>query len=191
MNKGVQRPEGGNTGDNTSAANNEAGAGGRHGARTAARERVAGRREQLAGESYEVLGGGEGFKAYRVLSETLGVRGDGGGREAYGVAENPGGNRQGVQGGVKSPQGIDTPGVDALPQGGRKLQSGHQGRQSDEGGRTGAGRGWKPPHHLSGDSGNNEDMMSGTGLEVSPIPQQGMAAGRVRDQEGEGGAPPE
>ena len=52
-----------------------------------------------------------------MATEPYGVRGDGGGREAYGVAENSGGNRQGVQGGVESPQGIDTPGVAELPRG--------------------------------------------------------------------------
>ena len=33
------------------------------------------------------------------------------------MAENPGGDRQGVQGGVKLPQGIDTPGVAEFPWG--------------------------------------------------------------------------
>ena len=50
-----------------------------------------------------------------MASEPSGVRGDGGGREAYGVADNPRGDSQGLGGGVESPQGIDTPGVDALP----------------------------------------------------------------------------
>ena len=38
-----------------------------------------------------------------------------GGREAYRVVKNPGGNRQGVRRGVQLPQGIDTPAVDELP----------------------------------------------------------------------------
>ena len=33
-------------------------------------------------------------------------------QEASRVAENPGGDRQGVGGGIKPPQGIDTPGVE-------------------------------------------------------------------------------
>ena len=108
---------GGDTGNSTSAAAYEAGAGGRHGARTTARERVAGWRENMAGKYYGVGGGGEICEASGVASKTYGVRGDGGGRKAYGVAENPGGDRQGVGGGVESPQGINTPGVDALPRG--------------------------------------------------------------------------
>ena len=51
---------GGDTGDATSTAADEAEAGGLHGARTAARERVADRRENPAGEPYGVGGGGEG-----------------------------------------------------------------------------------------------------------------------------------
>ena len=74
------------------------GAGGHHGARSGVRERIAGRRENPAGES-------------------SGVGGEEGGCESYRVAENPEGDCQGVQGGVKSLQGIDTPGVTYLPQG--------------------------------------------------------------------------
>ena len=107
----------GDTGQATSAAANKAGAGGRHGEKTATRERVASRRENLAGNSYGVGGVGEGREAYGVATEPSQVRGDRGGREAYGVMENPGGDHQGVGGGVESPQGINTPGVDALPQG--------------------------------------------------------------------------
>ena len=70
-----------------------------------------------AGESSEVGGkGGEG-KAYGVASEPSKVRGDGGGCEASRVAENPRGNPQGVGRRFKSPQVINTPGVDALPRG--------------------------------------------------------------------------
>ena len=36
-----------------------------------------------------VGGGGEGREAYRVVREPSRLREDGGGREAYGVAENP------------------------------------------------------------------------------------------------------
>ena len=52
-----------------------------------------------------------------MASKPSGVRGDGGGRDAYGVAENLEGGRYGVGGGVESLQGIDTPGVDTLPRG--------------------------------------------------------------------------
>ena len=62
-------------------------------------------------------GGGEGRDAYGVASDPYEVGGDRGGHEAYGVTENPGGDLQGVGGGVKLPQGIDTPGVEALPWG--------------------------------------------------------------------------
>ena len=43
------------------------------------------------------------------------LRGEGVGCEAYGLAENPGGDHQGVRGGVKFLQGIDNPRVDELP----------------------------------------------------------------------------
>ena len=46
------------------------------------------------------MGGEEGGReAYEVVGKPFRVRGKGGGREAYGVVENPGGDRQGVQGG--------------------------------------------------------------------------------------------
>ena len=40
-----------------------------------------------------------------------------GGREAFRVAENPGGDRQGVGGRVELPRGIYTPQVEELPWG--------------------------------------------------------------------------
>ena len=95
----------------TSAAADKAGEGGRHGSK---RERAASRRENPAGKSYGVGGGGEGGAAYGVATELFGVRGDGGVCKAYGVTENPGGYRQGVGWGVQLPQGIDSSGVDAL-----------------------------------------------------------------------------
>ena len=61
--------------------------------------------------------GGEVREAYGVASEPSRVGGNEGSREAYRVAENPNGDRQGVGGGVELPQGINTPGVGALPQG--------------------------------------------------------------------------
>ena len=60
-------------------------------ARSGVRERVAGWRENPAGESSGVRGKDGGYKAYGVADEPSGVGGKGGGREAYGVAENPGG----------------------------------------------------------------------------------------------------
>ena len=47
----------------------------------------------------------------------MGVGGREGGREASGEAENPRGASQGGGGGFKSPQGIETPGVEEFPQG--------------------------------------------------------------------------
>ena len=91
--------------------------GGHHEARTAVEERVAGRWENLVGECYGVGGGGEGRKAYLVASDPSRVKEVGGGCEVYGFAENPGVDRLGVRGTVKSTQGINTPGVDALPRG--------------------------------------------------------------------------
>ena len=51
-----------------------------------------------------------------MAGESSEVGGEEEGREAYGVVETPRGDRQGVQGEVESPQGIDTPLVDELPQ---------------------------------------------------------------------------
>ena len=101
----------------TSVAADEVGAGGRHGARPGVRGRISGRLENPAGKS-SVVGGEEGGReASGVACESSGVEGKEGGREASGVAENPGGGRQGVRGGVQSPQGIDAPIVEALPGG--------------------------------------------------------------------------
>ena len=52
-----------------------------------------------------------------MAGNSSGVRFKEGGRKAYGVAENPKGDRQGVRGGVESPQGINIPGEDELPRG--------------------------------------------------------------------------
>ena len=88
----------GNTWVVTYKAADEAGAGGRHRERPGERERVSGRQENSAGESSEV-GNRER------------------GREASGVAENSGGDREGVGGGVELPRGIGTPGVEEFPLG--------------------------------------------------------------------------
>ena len=52
-----------------------------------------------------------------LRSDPSGVGGDGGSCKAYRVTENSGGGRQGVGEGDEYPQGIDTPGVEALPPG--------------------------------------------------------------------------
>ena len=80
----------------TSVAADEAGVGGRHGARSRVRESVSCQQENPAGKS-------------------SGVEGREGVHEASRVAENPGGDRQGVGGGVKPLQGVDTPLVEELP----------------------------------------------------------------------------
>ena len=105
---------GGDTRDAASAAANKVGVGYRHGATTTARERVAGRQGNPAGEPYVVGGEGEGRKVYRVAGKTSGVEGDG----ATECRKTPGeGGRQGVVGGLESPQGVNSPGMEALPQG--------------------------------------------------------------------------
>ena len=65
------------------------------------------------------------------------------------MAENPGGDRQEVKGGVKSPQGIDTPGVYELPQGDKTPGVATKGESvlgEDSQGQGGDGT---PPPHLS------------------------------------------
>ena len=93
---------GGNTGEASSAAADEAGAGGRHGARPDQRKRLAGRRENPAGKSGKAFG--EAHKSSKVVEVE-------GGHKAPGVAENPQWYSQGVGGGVESPQGTNNPGV--------------------------------------------------------------------------------
>ena len=62
-------------------------------------------------------GNNEVREASGVAHEYPGVRDKEGGREASRMAENPWGSCQGVGGGVKFPQGNDTPGVAELSQG--------------------------------------------------------------------------
>ena len=108
---------GGDTGKATSTAVDKAGAGGRHGARPGVRGRIVGRQEKPARESSGVGGDSGSRKASKVDHGSLGVVDDEGGREASGVAENSGENRQGVHGGVELPQGIGNLGVIEFPQG--------------------------------------------------------------------------
>ena len=103
--------------DATSAAANKAGAGGRHGARTWARERVAGRQENPSCKSSGVGGGGEGREANGVASEPSGVRVDEEYREAYRVAENPGGDHQGVEGELSCRRALTPQSVNIAPGG--------------------------------------------------------------------------
>ena len=84
---GVVMVDGIKTGNATSTATDEAGAGGRHREMHGVRERAAGRQEQEWGAR------GGGREAYGVADESPRVRGEEGGRDAYGVAENPGGDR--------------------------------------------------------------------------------------------------
>ena len=80
---------GGATANVTSAAANKAGAGGRHGAKHRERERVAVRWENTASKLSGV-GGEEGVhEVYEVTGEPSDVRGEGGGRKSYRVAEYP------------------------------------------------------------------------------------------------------
>ena len=136
--------------------------GGHNGERSGERERVDGRKENLAGES-------------------SGVRGREGGRKASRVAENPRSDRQGVGGGVELPRGINTPGVEELPKGGRNLPSESQGRRS-------AGRRWKGAGRerrtttretkAHRDSDGDEEMTSGPGPAPLLSPQWSTAANR-------------
>ena len=139
----------GDIGDATSANADKAGAGGRHRAITAARERVSGWQENTAGESYGGGGIGEGREAYGVVSKPSRVGGDRGGCEAYGVAENPRGDRLGVGGEVESRQGIDTPRLDAWSQGDETPGLDTEGNiVKGKGGRERGGD-RTPPHHPS------------------------------------------
>ena len=107
---------GGATANTTSMAANKDGAGGCHGARSEVRERVASRRENLASEYSRVEGegGAQGLRSSWLTTRSTGRR-----RPAVRPMEwrKPrGGERQGVGGGVESPQSIDTPGVEELLQ---------------------------------------------------------------------------
>ena len=93
---GVMTAGGSKTGKATSAADNKAGAGGRHGARYGVRERVARRREKPAGNSSGVGGNEGGRNAYGVAGKSSGVEGKEGGSKSYEVVENHGEDGQGV-----------------------------------------------------------------------------------------------
>ena len=104
--------------------------------------------------------------------------GDGeGGTEASGVAENTGGYCQGVGGGVELPRGINTPGVEELPQGdetyGVTLKD--YGVPGADGQGRGGDRNSSSTQDTEGSSHNScgEDMESGQEPAAPPIPQRG------------------
>ena len=139
----------GDTGKAASAAADETGEQGRHGARPANRGGSRGRRGKQAGKTLGVQGDDGGRKASGVAHDSPGVGDKEGGIEASGVAENPWGYCQGGSGGVESPQGNGTPGVTDLPLGDKNPGVATKAERVVWGGRTGAGRGQKPPHHPS------------------------------------------
>ena len=124
-----------------------------------------------------------------------------GGLEAYGVAENPGGDCQGVGGGVESPRGTNTPRVEELPWGDEN--SGVTLEVDGVQGAEGQGRGWdgNPPATRdtkgSGDTSRGEEMASGQEPTAPQIPHRGKAEGEIGDvstqrhPEGTYGARPE
>ena len=107
------------------------------------------------------------------------MRGEGGGREAYGVVENPRGGFQGVGGGVELLQGIDTPGVGELPWGDETPGVATEGeRVTGEDGRRRGGDGTPPTNQASkerGANGSNKDMERGPRTAESPRPQRDTA----------------
>ena len=123
---GFMTTGGSKTGKATSKFAGKPGAGGRHRASYGVRERAAGRRENLCGESSGVGGVEGGRKAYGVAVKSSGVEVNEGGREAYGVAETLGGG-----GGLGSVRGGRVTAGHLHPQsgqvapGGPKIRSGH------------------------------------------------------------------
>ena len=107
----------GDTRKASSAAANQAGARGRHGARLELRGMFEGRWDNPASKFSVLWGDDRVCEASGVANDFSGVGDKEGGHEASGVTENPRGSCQGVGEGVKSPQGTDTPGVTELPRG--------------------------------------------------------------------------
>ena len=95
-----------------------------------------------------------------------------GGPKASGVVENPGGDRQGVRGGVELPRGTNTPRVEELPGGGGSgvIPEGNRVPREDE---RGQGRDGNSPAtrdiEASGDDRRREEPA------VPQIPHQGTA----------------
>ena len=113
-----------------------------------------------------------------------------GGRKAYRVAENPQGDRQGVQGGVELPQGIDTPRVEELPRGDETPRVATEGEGvPGEDGREQGGDITPLTNRATEESrasGGNEEITRGLGTAAPLCPRRGTAADRnkVRPQKG-------
>ena len=117
------------------------------------------------------------------------------------MAENPGGDRQGVGGGVEFPRGNDTPGVEELPRGYKTSGGTPEGNiipGEDIQGRGGYGK--SPATRDTKGIGNNshrEEMASGKEPAAPQIPQQGTEEGGRgeviphRHSDGADGARPE
>ena len=105
--------------------------------------------------------------------------GHGGGHKAYGVVGNLGGNRQAVGGGVESPQGTDTPGVDALTQEDGTSRVATEGDKVTGEDRQRQGGDEPPPTtRASKDNrakGSNGGMTSGQRTLVSLLPRETVA----------------
>ena len=76
-------------GESLSAAADKEGARGRHGARPGQEEKNGGRQESKGGKTLGVRGDGGGCEASGVAQESHRVGDEEGGRESSGVAENP------------------------------------------------------------------------------------------------------
>ena len=144
------------------------------------RGRKGGRQGKSSGETLGVRGDNGGRKASEMAHESPGVGDEEGGCEASGVAKNPQGSRQVVGGGVKLPQVNDTPGVTELPRGDETpgvTTAGARRPRED-------GRGWggdkKPPTTratgATGGGGGDEGPMSRLRTAETPRPQRVMVA---------------
>ena len=101
------------------------------------------RREKVGAEPSGV-GENNGDREASIFDpKSHGVGEGDGGRAASGVADKLGGGRHGVGGGVESPQGADTPGMEEGPRGDETLGSptASQGRRGEDGRGQGGGDG--------------------------------------------------
>ena len=103
-----------------------------------------------------------------------------GGYKASGVAENPGRGHQGVGGGIESPQGINTPGVEELPRGDETSGVPTEGEVvPGEDGRGRGGDGTPPTTRATEASrarGGDERITRGPVTAAPPSPQRGVTA---------------
>ena len=94
------------------------------------------------------------------------------------MAENSGGGRQGVEGGVESPLGIDTPGVEELPRGDETSGGTPEGDGvpgEDGWGLGGDGNSLNTQEtEASGDSGRDKEITSGPWPAVPTAPCPSM-----------------